>query len=208
MPDDAEDFEWREYKRPQKQLEADLIELMRATIARVRCPSVVGREPGVQQDNIVPMRANVTTRAAAGSRSSQNAARLRTCRTSAQHGSTGVVHLQTWSTSDVSPGSRDGGGRGEYRLWRESAYDSPYYLQLDVGNMQRETTVLMVQRVFRRFGARRACTVNALAAYLRIFGRMDRYNELRVMAWVYSDGNVEIDMDASTESLLPLARIY
>jgi len=31
----------------------------------------------------------------------------------AQHGSTGVVHSLTWSTLDVSPGSRDGSGRGE-----------------------------------------------------------------------------------------------
>eukprot|EP00302_Diacronema_sp_CCMP2436_P053021 CAMPEP_0180075190 /NCGR_PEP_ID=MMETSP0985-20121206/14359_1 /TAXON_ID=483367 /ORGANISM="non described non described, Strain CCMP 2436" /LENGTH=52 /DNA_ID=CAMNT_0022007095 /DNA_START=224 /DNA_END=382 /DNA_ORIENTATION=- len=31
----------------------------------------------------------------------------------AQHGSTGGVHNLTWSTSDISPGSRDG-GRGEF----------------------------------------------------------------------------------------------
>ncbi|KAJ1622313.1 hypothetical protein T492DRAFT_846379 [Pavlovales sp. CCMP2436] len=73
--------------------------------------------------------------------------------------------------------------------------------------MQRETAVLVVQRAFRRFGARRVCTFNTLTACMRSFGRMDRYTDLRVTAWVYSDGHIEIDMDASTESLFPLAVI-
>ncbi|KAJ1627183.1 hypothetical protein T492DRAFT_842538 [Pavlovales sp. CCMP2436] len=67
--------------------------------------------------------------------------------------------------------------------------------------MQRETAMLMVQRALRRFGARRVCTLNTLTACTRTFGRMDRYTELRVTAWVYSDGHIEIDMDASTGSL-------
>ncbi|KAJ1641333.1 hypothetical protein T492DRAFT_831522 [Pavlovales sp. CCMP2436] len=65
----------------------------------------------------------------------------------------------------------------------------------DVGNMQREMAVLMVQRGFRLFEARR---------HMRAFDRMDRYTEWRVTAWVYSeDGHIEIDMDASMGSLAP-----
>ncbi|KAJ1633002.1 hypothetical protein T492DRAFT_867448 [Pavlovales sp. CCMP2436] len=73
------DLEWREYKRPQKQLEAELIELMRAVRTQIDGAFFIfddkgevtfrgGREPSVQQDNTVPLGANVTTRTAAGSR--------------------------------------------------------------------------------------------------------------------------------------------
>ncbi|KAJ1620938.1 hypothetical protein T492DRAFT_1128628 [Pavlovales sp. CCMP2436] len=65
------DLEWREYKRPQKQLEANL---MRAVRTQVTFRG--GREPSVQQDNTVPLGANVTTRAAAGSRNVINNAAL------------------------------------------------------------------------------------------------------------------------------------
>ncbi|KAJ1629794.1 hypothetical protein T492DRAFT_1117535 [Pavlovales sp. CCMP2436] len=61
--------------------------------------------------------------------------------------------------------------------------------------MQREMAVLMVQRDVRLFEARR---------HMRAFGRMDRYTEWSVTAWVYSeDGHIEIEMDASMGPLAP-----